>query len=183
VEALGQDLRTATLPDLEIREAGEADLEQASAILVEAASWLIERGMPLWRPEELDPLSLRPRVAERSLHLARLRGEPAATVLYRRSDPLMWSDVDCSQSAFVHRLAVRRRFAGTGVAAGVLAWAAERARSEGCRWLRLDCSADHPGLCVYYQAAGFVRHSEGPYRTIRFQRALTGDGEGVSESE
>ena len=43
----------------------------ASEILTEAACWLIERGEPLWQPEDLRAELLRPLVETGSLHLVR----------------------------------------------------------------------------------------------------------------
>ena len=102
-------------------------------------------------------------------------GEAVATVVLQWEDEVFWPDVLAGESAFVHRLAVRRRVAGTGVAAALLAWAERRAQDAGRSWLRLDCSAEHPGLCRYYERAGFERHSErsvGPFRVVRYQKRV-----------
>jgi len=90
-------------------------------------------------------------------------------------DRIFWPEAAPFEAGYVHRLAVRRRAAGSGVARALLAWAESSARERGCRALCLDCSANHPGLARYYAAAGFARHSEGvlgSYRFVRFEKRL-----------
>jgi GNAT superfamily N-acetyltransferase len=160
---------------LEVAPAAESDLEVASAILSEAAGWLIERGDPLWRLDDLVPDRLRAEVEAGTLHLGRLDGEPVATLVLQWQDRLFWPDLPSGKSAFIHRLAVRRRVAGSGVAAAMIAWAEEQALAAGRGFLRLDCSAEHPGLGRYYEAAGFERHSEATvagYSVLRYQKRL-----------
>ena len=155
--------------------AGEPDLEIASEILSEAASWLIGRGEPLWHPDEFVPERLRAQVEDGTLHLGLLHREPVATLVLQWEDRLLWPDLPLGESAFIHRLAVRRRIAGTGVARALISWAEEQAVAAGRSFLRLDCSADHPGLALYYERAGFERHSEGalgPFTFLRYQKRL-----------
>jgi GNAT superfamily N-acetyltransferase len=104
-----------------------------------------------------------------------------ATLALRWEDRLFWPEARAGSSAFVHRLAVRRAVAGTGVARAMLAWAGDRARTKGRRWLRLDCSADHPGLSRYYEGLGFERHSLGSlggWQFVRYQKPLAVDSPG-----
>lgn len=173
VEAL-----SAAAGDLEVALAGERDLAEFSAILCEAARWLIERGEPLWDPDDLVPERLRDEQRAGVLWLARLDGEPVGTLALRWQDRLFWPDAPDGESAFLHRLAVRRRVAGRGVAPALVAWAEARAREASRRWLRLDCSADHPGLARYYEGLGFQRHSRGTlgrFQFLRYQKALRVD--------
>ena len=163
------------LRGLEIVQADESNLEAASEILIEAARWLLSRGDPLWQPEDLSAQALRPQALDGTLHLGRLRGEPVATIVLQFEDRLFWPDEARADAAFFHRLAVRRRVAGSGVAPALIAWAEQRAREAGRSWLRLDCSARHPGLAAYYEGLGFERHSEGrigPWSFLRYQKRV-----------
>ena len=99
-----------------IRLALPNDATLVSDVLREAARWLDERGMTLWRDGELMPLSLASDVAAGLFFLAECDGRAAGTVRYQLEDQLFWPDVAQEQSAFIHRLAVRRRYAGTGIA-------------------------------------------------------------------
>jgi GNAT superfamily N-acetyltransferase len=77
----------------------------------------------------------------------------------------------------VHRLAVRRRYAGTGVStAAMLRWAVERTRALGRPYLRLDCAAARPKLRAIYERFGFQHHSYaqiGAYYVARYEYDVT----------
>jgi GNAT superfamily N-acetyltransferase len=97
-------------------------------------------------------------------------------VKFQLENLLIWPDVSQHDSAFVHRLAVRRRFAGGGVSSALLRWAVERTRSLDRRYLRLDCEASRPRLRAVYERVGFVHHSDrqiGPYFDARYEYDVT----------
>jgi GNAT superfamily N-acetyltransferase len=87
-------------------------------------------------------------------------------------DGQFWPDVPRDESIFLHRLAVRRRFAGGGISSSLLSWAAGRARSLRRDYLRLDCEASRPRLRAVYERFGFVHHSDrqvGPFYVSRYE--------------
>jgi len=91
--------------------------------------------------------------------LAESDGEPAGTIKYQLEDKLFWPDVPQNDSAFIHRLAVRRRFAGGEVSSALLLWAIARTHALGRRYLRLNCVASRPRLQALYESIGFRFHS------------------------
>lgn len=56
---------------------------------------------------------------------------------------------------YVYTVASRMRPASRGVGRSLLSWAADRARTLGVTYLRLDCWADNPHLRAYYEKLGF----------------------------
>jgi hypothetical protein len=105
-----------------IRQAGLQDLDDVSAILIEAASWLEERGIPLWNVRDLGVEQLREEVSSGLFVLAEANGQPAGTLKYQLEDPLFWPDARDGESAFIHKVAVRRQFAGGIVSTSLLEW-------------------------------------------------------------
>jgi len=159
----------------EVRQAVPADIDTVSAILVEAANWLEGRNMRMWRANELLPERIAKDVNEGLFFLALCEGEPAGTIKFQLSDLEFWPDVPESESAFIHRLAVRRRFAGGTVSSALLSWAVERTRLLGRQYLRLDCEASRPQLRAVYERFGFQHHSDrqvGPYHVSRYEFAI-----------
>ncbi|HEX5368322.1 MAG TPA: GNAT family N-acetyltransferase [Dehalococcoidia bacterium] len=59
------------------------------------------------------------------------------------------------EAAYLSSLAVRRAYAGRGVARSMLDWAADRAATLGKSELRLDCWAGNAKLRSFYSEAGF----------------------------
>jgi GNAT superfamily N-acetyltransferase len=160
---------------IKIRQATAADVDTVSSILIEAANWLEKRDMPMWRANELLPERIAKDVREGLFFLGERMGEPAGTIKFQLSDLEFWPDVPEHESAFIHRLAVRRRFAGGGVSAALLSWAVERTASLSRRYLRLDCEASREKLRAVYERFGFQHHSDrqvGPYFVARYEFTL-----------
>ena len=161
--------------NLAVRQALAEDAHVVSDILLEAAHWLQLQGVPMWRDDELIPERIFSDVSEGLFFLAESAGEAIGTLKFQCSDPIFWPDVAAGESAFVHRIAVRRRFSGGAASSALLAWAAERAQMLGRRYLRLDCEALRPRLRGVYERFGFQHHSDrqvGPYFVSRYELLL-----------
>ena len=161
---------------LNIRQALHQDADLASDILTEAARWLEESGMPLWREDELKSNRIAADVAEGLFFIAEYSGDAAGTVRFQLEDFVFWPDVPQGEAAYIHRLAVRRRYAGTGVSSALLSWAAERTQELGRRYLRLDCEALRPRLRTVYESFGFQHRDDrqvGPYFVSRYEFDVT----------
>lgn len=155
-----------------IEQATAADAALVASVLLEAAEWLIATGRPMWKLEEITASSLRSDVALGLYFVARSGRKVSGTVKFQLADPVFWPDVSKSESAFIHRLAVRRRFAGTGVSRALIKFAIQRASDLGCRFLRLDCAIERHGLRRFYEAQGFRHHSNfvaGPWQVARYE--------------
>jgi GNAT superfamily N-acetyltransferase len=132
--------------------------------------------MPLWKEHDLQVEALIPDVRAGRYHLAMLRGSAAGTLKLQDSDLSIWPDAEPDAALYLHRLAVRRHFAGRGVSVALLTSAADVARAAGRRYLRLDCDAARVRLVELYLSAGFRHHSDhmaGAYRVARFEKALS----------
>jgi GNAT superfamily N-acetyltransferase len=159
-----------------IRQATPRDTETVAQVLGEAAAWLESRGMALWRDDELVASRLTDDVQAGMFFIAECDSRIAGVVKFQLEDALFWPDVPAGESAFVHRLAVRRQFAGGGVSSALLDWAVARTRSLGRDYLRLDCEASRQKLRAVYERFGFVHHSDrqvGPYFVSRYQYKVT----------
>ncbi len=162
--------------DVRIRQAIADDAPAVAAILVEAAQWVEEHdGTTMWVEGELTDDRVASEVEAGLFFVAECDGDIAGAVRFQLEDQLFWPELDTGDSAFVHRLAVRRSYAGQGVSTALLQWAADSARSLGKRYLRLDCDADRPRLRNVYEGFGFRLHSfrqVGAYYVARYELAL-----------
>lgn len=162
-----------------IRPARPPDAEAVVDIIGEAARWLEREGMAMWQGDELAPARIAADVDAGLFVLAEHSGDPAGVMMFQLEDPVFWPDVNHRDAAYVHRLAIRRRYAGTGLSAGLLRWAVGRTRDLGRRLLRLDCEASRPRLRAFYESFGFRYHSDmqaGPYFVSRYEYDVTGGG-------
>lgn len=157
---------------ISVRQATLDDLLAVSDILDEAASWLVQQNLALWEKEEVSPEAIRQDVAAGLFYIAFVKADPAGVVKFQIEDLMFWSDISQEDSAFIHRLAVRRCFAGGNVSTALLKWAVKQSRDLGKRFLRLDCAADRPRLRRVYENFGFRYHSNcqvGPYFVARYE--------------
>ncbi|NOT28550.1 MAG: GNAT family N-acetyltransferase [Acidobacteria bacterium] len=157
--------------EITIRKAAPGDVADVAGILSEAAQWLERAGMGMWRADELTRERVSKDVNDGLFYLAEV-GQLVGTLKFQLSDVEIWPDVPDGDSAFVHRLAVRRAFAGQGVSTAMLTWAATRAAEVNRHLLRLDCEASRARLRAVYERFGFRHHSDrqvGPYFVSRYE--------------
>jgi ribosomal protein S18 acetylase RimI-like enzyme len=147
----------------------------AIGIMREAAQWLAETGKPLWKPEELTKKMLLEDITEEDIYIGRENDIPAAAMILRWHDPYFWPQIGPNQSGFIHKLSVRRAFAGRGLAAEMIAFAEAECQRRNIDWLRLDCAADRPKLSRLYEESGFIQADQrmmGRYNVAFFEKKL-----------
>jgi len=156
-----------------IRQATVDDTTALVATLTEAAEWVhLLDGSIMWVEGELDEHRVRGEAEAGMFVVAEADGAVVGAIRFQLEDTLFWPDVDGGDSAFVHRLAVRRSHAGRGISVALLQWAADRGRVLGKQYLRLDCDAHRTRLCELYERFGFRLHSYrqvGAYYVSRYE--------------
>jgi GNAT superfamily N-acetyltransferase len=136
--------------------AGEADL--AIQVMREVGQWCIDAGLPMWKLEELTREALlRHPPGESDFRVLRVGSEPAAAMILVWRDETFWPGVAEGDSGFIHKLCVRRAFAGQGLSARMVEAAAAECRARRAGFLRLDTDVRRPPLCRLYEGMGFVR--------------------------
>ena len=159
-----------------VRQAMPPDAATVQDMFEEAARWVDALGVVMWDEGELDPGRMVREIAAGQFFIAEIDGDPAGAVRFQLEDQLFWPDLAGDDSAFIHRLVVRRRYKGHGVSTALLQWAVSRARSIGKSYLRLDTDASRPKLRQLYEGFGFQFHSfrqVGAYYVARYEYPLT----------
>jgi GNAT superfamily N-acetyltransferase len=157
---------------ISIHQATLNDLSTVSGILSEAALWLEQQNMALWQKNEVSPEGVRQDIESGLFYVAFYESCSAGVVKFQTEDPIFWSDIPHEDSAFIHRLAVRRSFSGGSVSTALMQWAVEQSRGLGKKFLRLDCAADRSRLRAVYENFGFQHHSDrqvGAYFVSRYE--------------
>lgn len=164
------------MASITVRQAQAQDAAVIQEMLEEAARWVDALGVVMWDEGELDPDRVAREAAEGQFFIAEIDGDPAGAVRFQLADRLFWPDLEGTDSAFIHRLVVRRRYKGLGVSTTLMQWAVLHARSLGKSYLRLDTDASRPKLRELYERFGFQFHSfreVGPYYVARYLYPLT----------
>ena len=152
-----------------------SDAAGIAAVLREAAQWLIDQQRPLWAVSDFSDESVQRDVSGGFYVAAKVDAAVVGVVRFQREDLSFWPDAEPGTSAFLHKLAVRRAWAGQGVSAALLAFSREHARSLGLRYLRLDCVADRQPLRMLYEGFGVTLHDcvwKGRREFARYQIVL-----------
>jgi GNAT superfamily N-acetyltransferase len=127
--------------------------EAAIAIMREVADWCRKTGRYMWPDEILNRETLSGPAEE--FVVAWVDGEPAATMILSWEDARVWPESAPGEAGYVHKLAVRRKFAGQGLSGALFEWARGVCRARGARWLRLDTGSKRHRLHALYEKSGF----------------------------
>jgi GNAT superfamily N-acetyltransferase len=171
---LAADVRDAGSPvSVDVRAATIDEAPLVADILAEASAWVDSLGgNEMWRLDEISPSRLAADVATGLFFVAWCGGEAAGTLRFQLEDLEFWPDDPGTRAAYIHRLAVRRRFAGGTVSRALMEWAVRQARAAGRAVLRLDCDVERTALRAVYERFGFQYHSDrrvGPYVVARYE--------------
>lgn len=132
------------------------DTDNALLVIRDAAKWLIDSGILLWKMEDLTKEKLLKGVSKENFYTGYLNSTPAAAMLLMWHDPFFWPEIKPNESGFIHKLSVSRKFSGKGYAEEMIKFAEEECKSKNINFLRLDCAGDRAKLCKFYESLGFV---------------------------
>ncbi len=154
---------------VQLQKANPEDLKLALDILREAKEWTERDGAEvMWTEQDVSEEIIGQLIEDGVFYFALVNGEPAGACTYQTRDPIYWPEIQDESTAFVHRLAVYRKFAGQGIGKAMIDLAKQRALEEGRKYLRLDCTAAREKLCHYYEKLGF---SKKEVRYIEYDQA------------
>ncbi len=162
-----------------VRRATEADAAVAGSILDEASRWMATLGYRHW-PVPFPADELAERIERGELYVVDVDGDTAATLTLLWDDRSFWGERP-PDAAYIHKLAVRRAFAGRDLGRAIVEWADHEAAAAGRRYLRLDCLRDNPGIRGYYEGLGFEHRGDRDdelrgFVVALYERPVSGNG-------
>jgi Acetyltransferase (GNAT) family len=171
------------MPDwpLVLRRAGVQDMPRIVAMLEEAARWLrnskkTDQWAAPWPNRAGRDSRILASLREGKTWICWDRDTPAATVTADPAHDPYWAvGPDADPAIYVHRLVVRRGYAGNHLGSGLLDWAGRAGRlSHGARWIRVSAWTTNLELHRYYVGQGFTAcgfHPDDGYPSAaRFQK-------------
>ncbi|MEU6999586.1 GNAT family N-acetyltransferase [Nonomuraea sp. NPDC046570] len=144
-----------------MRPAVPGDFSVIVELIEGAAAWLADMRTDQWQRPWPDLESRDARVmaglTEGITWLVEHQGRAVATVtITARPYRELWVGHEPDAPAlYLHRLVVHRDFAGQGLGAEILDWAANEAVRRGLDWVRIDVWRTNERLHKYYQREGF----------------------------
>lgn len=159
----------------EIRTINSDELPVFLSILREAADWLKAMGRGLWTPEMLTEQEILGQYGLDELFLCRMDGEAAGAMILAIEETMHWPDKKPGEAIYLHKLAVKRTYGGTGLSSCMIDFAKKYAQNMHRKYLRLDCD-DRKALCTLYERHGFDRvgtHTFSPdLRVVYYQYSI-----------
>jgi ribosomal protein S18 acetylase RimI-like enzyme len=141
---------------MNVRKVKVAEAGLVHDILLENGRWMHSNGIEQWPTEWLESIAgdIAKSVGDEKFWCCTIKNEIAAVAEVKTDPEALWG-FDAQSSAYVHKLAIRRKFASEGVGAALLRSTIENAFSDGLSFVRLDCVASNRRLRNYYEDLGF----------------------------
>ncbi|MUT67388.1 GNAT family N-acetyltransferase [Paenibacillus sp. NEAU-GSW1] len=142
---------------LEVRPATLEDGETIFGLWVNAANWLLEKGINQWHPDFFRLEQVKEWMdSGADVYVASLNGGIVGTLLLCWTDPDVWGEQNSEDAGYIHRFATSRAHAGLGIGSKLLKWAEAEIASRGKSSARLDCIAENSALNAYYRNNGYM---------------------------
>lgn len=138
--------------------------EAIMAILLEIAEWLRSKGSTQWGGllEGHDSHDTPAAIQRGDVFICKNEEEVGGIVMLLQQpsewDRKLWGSEAHSedQAIYLHRLAVKRSYANTGLGQAMLDWCSSGIRFEGKNIVRLDCIASSSQLNSFYSRNGYT---------------------------
>jgi GNAT superfamily N-acetyltransferase len=124
-------------------------------IVQEVGQWLADNGQTMWGPDTLTATNLIDDYTQHNCFVMYADDVPAATFILQWEDPLYYPDVLPNTAGLVHKVAIRRQFAGQNLFQPMLDFYRAECLRRGIHEIQLETDATRPPLMRFYERYGF----------------------------
>lgn len=140
-----------------IKQADENDFIAIEGILLDAVIWMKKNGLQnQWNEDSIRWNSLSKDYQINNFYINYQKGISAACIAITDLDLKYWPQIQQSKSLYIHKLAIKREFAGKGISKELINYAKILAIKNGKDSLRLNCNLKRNKLRMLYESEGFV---------------------------
>ncbi|RRB07565.1 GNAT family N-acetyltransferase [Larkinella rosea] len=130
------------------------------SIVREVGQWLVDGGRMMWEIDTLTAENLFDDYTAGNCYVMYAvdnhgEEEPAAAFTLQWKDPLYYADVPDNSAGFIHKLAIRRAFAGQNLFQSILEFCQGVCRQRNIHEIQLETDATRPPLMRFYERNGF----------------------------
>jgi GNAT superfamily N-acetyltransferase len=125
-------------------------------ILREVGQWLTNSGQEMWELDTLTPENLIDDYTRGNCYVLYADEVPAATFILQWKDPLYYADVPDNTAGFIHKVAIRRVFAGQNLFQHMLDFCRTECLERNIHEIQLETDATRPKLMTFYERNGFI---------------------------
>lgn len=139
-----------------IKQADENDILTIEEILLDAVNWMKKNQLcNQWNENSIKWNSLSKDYKISDFYIKYRNEVPAACVALTDLDLKYWPEIPQGRSLYLHKLTVRREFAGKGISNELINFAKNLSLERGINSLRLDCNLQRDKLMKLYEKEGF----------------------------
>ncbi|MBQ8383308.1 MAG: GNAT family N-acetyltransferase [Clostridia bacterium] len=141
---------------LTYKQATASDIPVIEDILFDVTDYFEKIGDPQWRKYDVTWPGLAVYFRIEDFRIAYLGDIPIGCMVILDKDDYFWPEIPKGGSLYIHKLAVRRAYAGQGFALEMIDYVKSLSVERGINQVRLDCRAYKHKLRRLYEEAGFT---------------------------
>ena len=139
-----------------IKKATLHDIDSIEIILLDAVLWLKEKNIQnLWNENNTRWDILKKTYDISDFYIIFVDNEAAGCMALTDVDEKYWPDYQKGEAIFLHKMAVKRKFAGMNVSVVLMDYVKEYAAKLGVKAVCLDCNSKRNRLRTLYEENGF----------------------------
>ena len=124
-------------------------------ILREVGQWLVDNNQEMWDIDTLTADNLIDEHTRGNCYVLYADEQPAAAFILQWADPLYYADVPPNTAGFIHKVAIRRAFAGQNLFGPMLDFCRHQCVARGIHEIQLETDATRPALLLFYERYSF----------------------------
>lgn len=131
-------------------------VNEAIEIMREVAAWGRNNGLRLWQDDWLTKEKLITTEAHpENFYIGKIGIHTVCAFILQWSDSEYWTSAQKNEAVYLHKLCVRREFAGRNMAKLVIEAIAKLCGERGIKYIRLDTALDEKEIRKIYLNIGF----------------------------
>lgn len=140
-----------------VKQAGRYDIPIIEEILLDAVGWLSKSGLQnQWNESNVKWSVLSKSYKINDFYISYQNGLPTACMALTDYDPTYWPNVPKGESLYLHKVAVKRAFAGKGSSKELIDFAKKLALNNCIYTIRFNCNQHRNKLREVYEKEGFI---------------------------
>lgn len=155
-EVMGLNTKYAHIEKM-IRQANNTDITNIEEILLNAVIWMHRNGLDnLWNESNIKWSQLSKNYNIGDFYISCDNNISTACMALTDYDSIYWPDIPKGASLYIHKLAVRREYAGRGISEELINFSKALAAKYHIDEIRLDCNQKREKLRELYEKNGFI---------------------------
>lgn len=140
-----------------VKQANECDIPIIEEILLDAVNWMSINGLQnQWNESNVKWSNLSKSFKISDFYISYQNGLPTACIALTDCDPTYWPNILKGKSLYLHKVAVKRKFAGKGFSKELIDFAKNMAINNNINAIRLNCNQHRNKLRAVYENEGFI---------------------------